>query len=242
MDFTLVVCYSHYFVVTGLEPGSHWVPVVTDPLTQLELIDSAHVVSGGHCGLTKTHKLLTPRCYWETMSKDVKKFVEECDRCQKSRVNKLMKGSEDLHPIPVPCKVWVQVGIDIMSMKEVDGYKYIITAMDYFSKNMEMCALQKMSAKEVAIFLYEDVIFRWGSPDIIITNQGREFCKAINDQLMERAHCKYKITSSYHPQCLIGISHSSEWAFQSSQPSFRVASIPESSHIFCLQYYFISQS
>ena len=44
------------------------------------------------------------------------------------------------------------------------------------------------------------------------------------------------------PKCLIGISHSSEWAFQSSQPSFRVASIPESSHIFCLQYYFISQS
>ena len=42
--------------------------------------------------------------------------------------------------------------------------------------------------------------------------------------------------------CLIGISHLSEWAFQSSQPSFRVASIPESSHIFCLQYYFISQS
>ena len=65
------------------------------------------------------------------MSKDIKKFIEQCDRCQKSRVNKLMKGSEDLHPIPVPCKVWGQVGIDIMSMKEVDEYKYIITAMDY---------------------------------------------------------------------------------------------------------------
>ena len=39
-----------------------------------------------------------------------------------------------------------------------------------------------------------------GSPDIIITDQGHEFCNAINDELMERAHCKHRITSSYHPQ------------------------------------------
>ena len=136
------------------------------------MIESAHIVGGGHCGVTKTRKLLTPRCFWENMTNDVKKFIGECDRCQKSRVNKLMKGTEDLHPIPVPRKVWSQVGVDIMSMKEVDGFRYIITAMDYFSKNMEMRALRKKSAKDVAIFLYEEVICRWGSPDVIITDQG----------------------------------------------------------------------
>ena len=72
--------------------------------------------------------------------------------------------------------------------------------MDYFSKNLEMRALKTKSAREVAQFIYEDIICRWGSPDIIITDQGREFCNAINDELMERAHCKHRITSSYHPQ------------------------------------------
>ncbi|MCG8623183.1 MAG: DDE-type integrase/transposase/recombinase, partial [Proteobacteria bacterium] len=95
---------------------------------------------------------------------------------------------------------WAQVGIDIMSMKEVDGFKYLITAMDYFSKNMEMRAMRNKSAKEVALFIYEEVICRWGSPDVIITDQGREFCNNINDALMERAHCRHRITSSYHPQ------------------------------------------
>ena len=33
-----------------------------------------------------------------------------------------------------------------------------------------------------------------------------------------------------------------EWGFPLKSPSFRVASIPESRHIFCLQFYFISQS
>ena len=111
-----------------------------------------------------------------------------------------MKSTEDLHPIPVPAKVWMQVRVDIMSMKEVDGFKYIITAMDYFSKNMEMRAIKAKSAKEVALFVYKEVICRWGSPDIIITDQGREFCNCINDELMECTHCKHRITSSYHPQ------------------------------------------
>ena len=138
-----------------MKPGCHWVPVVTDPVQKLELIQSAHIINGG---VTKMRKLLTPRCYWENLSSNVKKYIEDSDRCQKSRLNKLMKGSEDLNPIPVPCKVWAQVGIDIMSMKEVDGFRYIITAMDYFSKNMEMRAIKTKSAKEVAIFLYEEVI------------------------------------------------------------------------------------
>ena len=134
------------------------------------------------------------------MSEDIVDYISKCDRCQKSRINQLQKGSEDLHPIPVPRKVWSQVGIDIMTMKKVCEYKYLITGMDYFSKNLEMHPLKSKSAREVVQFIYEDIICRWGLPDVIITDQGCEFCNAINDELMERAHCKHRITSSYHPQ------------------------------------------
>ena len=127
-------------------------------------------------------------------------YVLKCDRCQKSRINKLQKGSEDLHPIPIPRKVWSQVGIDIMTMKKVGEYRYLITGMDYFSKNIEMHALKTKSAKEVAQFIYKEIICRWGSSDVIITDQGCEFCNAINNELMECTHCKHRITSSYHPQ------------------------------------------
>ena len=72
--------------------------------------------------------------------------------------------------------------------------------IDYFSKNLQMRALKSKLAREVVQFIYEDIICRWGSPDVIITDQGCEFCNAINDELMERAHCKHRITSSYHPQ------------------------------------------
>ena len=81
-----------------------------------------------------------------------------------------MKGTEDLHSIPVPTKVWAQVGVDI--------------GVDYFSKNMEMRAIKTKSTKEVALFLYKEVICSWGLPDVIIIDQGREFCNSINKELM----------------------------------------------------------
>ena len=163
-------------------------------------MESAHVNDGGHCGINRSRKILTAQCFWEGMSKDIVDYISKCDRCQKSRINKLQKGSEDLHPIPVPRKVWSQVGIDIMMMKKVGEYKYLITGMDYFSKNLEMHPLKSKSVREVAQFIYEDIICRWGLPDVIITDQGCEFCNAINDELMECTHCKHRITSSYHPQ------------------------------------------
>ena len=71
---------------------------------QKELLESAHVNDGGHCGINRSRKILTARCFWEGMSEDVVDYISKCDRCQKSRINKLQKGSEDLHPIPVPRK------------------------------------------------------------------------------------------------------------------------------------------
>ena len=54
-------------------------------------------------------------------------------------------------------------------------------------------------AKHVAEFLYK-MILRHGSPLEIISDQGREFCNQLVDQLEELTGFKRKITSAYHPQ------------------------------------------
>ena len=48
------------FLKSGLNPGSHWAKVITDAVQRIEMIKSAHIIGGGHCGVTKTRKLLTP--------------------------------------------------------------------------------------------------------------------------------------------------------------------------------------
>ena len=40
-------------------------------------------------------------------------------------------GKEILNPIPVLHKVWSHIGIDLIGpLKEIDGYKYIVTDVD----------------------------------------------------------------------------------------------------------------
>ena len=63
-----------------------------------------------------------------------------------------------------------------------------------------MQALKEKSAKEVAKFIYEDLICRWGCSEYHITDQGREFVNAINTNLLEMCGTKQRITSAFHPQ------------------------------------------
>ena len=57
--------------------------------------------------------------------------VGTCDQCQPNN-KKLKKASGSLHPIPVPSKLWCQVGMDLIGPlpKTSRGNKYIVTLTD----------------------------------------------------------------------------------------------------------------
>ena len=63
-----------------------------------------------------------------------------------------------------------------------------------------MRPLKEKSAKEVAQFIYEDLICRWGCSEYHITDQGREFVNLTNKELLDLCGTKQQITSAYHPQ------------------------------------------
>ena len=63
-----------------------------------------------------------------------------------------------------------------------------------------MRALKEKSAKEVARFIYKDLICRWGCSEYHITDQGRKFVNSTNKELLDLCGTKQRITSSYHPQ------------------------------------------
>ena len=169
---------------------------------QQDLLKDVHSAEGGggHLGMNKTMKKLTERFFWETMTEDTRNFIRTCRRCQQVNTSYLNKGKQELHNIPVPSRIFSQVGIDIMHMPEVDGYKYLITAIDYLSKYVEMRPLKQKTSLEVSNFLFEEIICRYGCSDIHITDQGREFCNEVNETLMRSTGTLHRITSSYHPQ------------------------------------------
>ena len=43
-------------------------------------------------------------------------------------------------------------------------------------------------------------MFRWGAPERLLSDQGREFVAKINDAICNELGIKRSVTSAYHPQ------------------------------------------
>lgn len=71
---------------------------------------------GGHFGRDKTMaRLLDAGVWWQNMNQDVRSYIASCLNCQRAAA-RMDKAAPELHPIPVPSKVWHQIGVDLCSL------------------------------------------------------------------------------------------------------------------------------
>jgi len=156
---------------------------------------------GGHFGRDKTASLLQQQYYFPQLYQKVQEVIKCCDVCQ--RVNsgsKLDKGGKALSIVPVPNDTWKKIGIDLLGpLPEYEGMKYIVTAVDYFTKWPEAKALPDKKGETVAEFIYE-LICRYGVADVHITDQGTDFNNRFSDELCRLSGIKHINTAAYHPQ------------------------------------------
>ena len=105
----------------------------------------------------------------------VSQYISACPACQKAKFVSLQKTNAELHSIHVPNKIWTQISIDLMgTLKETEeGYRYILTVIDYFSKYMELISLRRKTGQEVGENLFK-LICRYDCPEIIISDLGKQ--------------------------------------------------------------------
>src|SRR6266498_990737 len=94
------------------------------------------------------------------------------------------------------------MGIDIVkSLTETSqGNKYIVVAIDYFTKYLKIRVLINANAKSVANFIYEDIICRHGCPRRIISDREMHFNNQVIEKLLERFKIRHNLSTSYHPK------------------------------------------
>ena len=132
------------------------------------------------------------------MIKDIITYVSKYDQCQKSK-NRKLQSKPLLQNILIPEGNMKQVGIDLTQLPEVNGYKYLVVLVDYFSKWIEAEALTDKSARTVGFFFYKQICHH-GCFEIQINDQGREFVNEISKGLYSKTGTIQRITSAYHPQ------------------------------------------
>ena len=84
-----------------------------------------------------------------------------------------------------------RLAVDVMGPLPESGNKYLLIAMDYFSKWPEAYALPNQEATMVAEVLVKELVCRFGVPLYIHSDQGRNFESAVFNETR---------TTPLHPQ------------------------------------------
>ncbi|KAL0416598.1 UNVERIFIED_CONTAM: hypothetical protein Slati_3491700 [Sesamum latifolium] len=136
--------------------------------------------------------------YWPTMVKDCIDYAKRCQACQ-FHANLIHQPPEPLHPTIAswPFDAW---GLDVVGpmTKSSGGHLYILAATDYFSKWAEAVPLKEVKKENVVDFIRTNIIYRYGVPRYIITDNGKPFCNSLIDKLCQKFGFKQRNSSMYY--------------------------------------------
>ena len=77
---------------------------------------------------------------------------------------------------------------------------YIITTTDYLKIWVEVEPVKYCIAETVTMFLFENIVTRFGFPKILISDQGTHFVNKLIVELTVKFQIQHKNTTLYHPQ------------------------------------------
>ena len=95
------------------------------------------------------------------------------------------------------------VAVDIMGpLPETDdGNKYVLVAVDYFTRWTEAYGIRNQEAATVAKKLVDEVFCRFSPPEQLHSDQGRQFESDLIQELCKLLQVRKTRTTPYHPQC-----------------------------------------
>ena len=191
-----ILCREVQHTKTGVKIFQQIVP---QPLVQTILHSLHSHDTSAHLGVTKTLEKVRSRFYWPGHKRDVEVFVASCLACQKRN----SPPKKHIHSLRAwkPSFPFSTVGIDFLGpLPPSSGNIYILLIGDHFTKWHEAIPLPDQSASTTAKALLDNWITRFGCPESIHSDQGRNFEAKLFKSLMELLQIDKTRTTAFHPQ------------------------------------------
>nr|GEX56560.1 reverse transcriptase domain-containing protein [Tanacetum cinerariifolium] len=134
--------------------------------------------TGGYHGVNLTaKKVFDAGFFWPTIYRDTHDMIKSCN-----------------------CEIFDVWGIDFMGQfLSLRGNRYILVAVDYFSKWVEVKALPTNDARVVVMFL-KSLFARFETPRAIISDRETHFCNDQFSKVMTKYGVAHRLATAYHPQ------------------------------------------
>ena len=158
-------------------------------------------ICGNHIGArTLAGKVLRQGYYWPTILKDATDLVKKCRIFQEhAKISRLPSELLTSITIPWPFQQW---GLDILGPLPIGKgqCKFIIVAVDYFTKWAEAEPLATITEQKIRNFVWRAIISRFGIPRALVSDNEKQFDNAKFRDFCAELGIKNYYSSPAHPQ------------------------------------------
>jgi len=183
-----------------LKKGRVYVP--KDEKLRVEIIQLHHDTPiAGHEGQWKTVELVIRNYWWLGVTKEVKRYVEGCDQCQRMK-NRAEMPAGKLRPNQIPEKLWQHISVDFITKLLVSkGHDSILVVCDRFLKMSHFVATTEKTTVEGLAKLFRDSMWKLhGLPESMISDRGPQFAAGMTKELNKMLGIETKLSTAYHPE------------------------------------------
>jgi len=155
----------------------------------------------GYGGRWKTVELVTRNYWWLGVMRDIGRYVERCDLCQRMK-NRMEEVAGKLKLNEIPEKPWTHLMVDfITKLPVVVGKDAILVVCDRLSKMAHFVEMTEKTLAEKLVRLYRDNIWKLhGFPESIVSDRGPQFAAGLTKELNQMLGIKTKLSTAFHPQ------------------------------------------
>ena len=131
---------------------------------------------GGHRGMNKTFKEIRERYEWPDMKREIERYVKQCKSCQLNK-NLSPWRKAPMEITTTTSQPFERCALDIVGPTGVTnkGNRYILTMQDDLTKFVVAIPIPTQDAETVAREFVQNVVLKYGIPEVILTDQGANF-------------------------------------------------------------------
>ena len=161
----------------------------------MRLLVIAHAGLAGHRGEQATLSRLNGNFIWQGMQGDVKDFVKACTLCIADGPNRIPRPLGCTIKGTAPSQV---VHFDFLKIDSSTENEYLVVLKDGFSQYVKLYATPSADAMAAATSLL-DWVSSYGTPQILVSDQGTHFKNRLVAELTRILGIKHKFVHAYMP-------------------------------------------
>jgi len=149
-------------------------------------------IHDGHWGIDKCRERARQLVWWPGISKDIARYSQECDHCNK---NANANKREPMIINEAPPTKWFRISTDLLTYQN----KNYIVVFDQHSKYLELLYLSSTTSQAVIQKLVS-IFNRWGFPYELMSDNGPQYQSDEFQKFVEQHDIRHVTSSPRYPQ------------------------------------------